>query len=163
VGLELVDVRYDDPVVQELTREVQAEYGRLYGGEGDTSPMDPEQFVPPRGAFFLAVVDGEPAGMGGWRQGGPARGDAEIKRMFVRAPMRRAGLARHILAELERSAADAGMLRLVLETGTAQPEAIALYRTAGYVDVPAFGHYACSPDAVHLARTLVRQHGSLTG
>lgn len=150
--MELQVIRYDDPVVQELTREVQAEYGRRYGGDGDVSPMDPEQFVPPRGVFLLALLDGDPAGMGGWRWGGPAAGDAEIKRMYVREAHRRTGVARVILAELERTAVEAGVRRLVLETGNAQPEAIAMYRQAGFVDIPAFGHYASSPDAVHLAK-----------
>jgi len=152
VGLELVEIRYDDAVVQELTGEVQAEYGRRYGGDGDTSPMDPEQFVPPNGTFFVVTLDREPVGMGGWRWGGPAAGDAEIKRMYVREQRRRTGIARTLLAELERTANQAGVRRLVLETGTAQPEAIAMYRRAGFADIPAFGHYAHSPDAVHLGK-----------
>jgi GNAT superfamily N-acetyltransferase len=154
VELEIVEIRYDDPVVQALTEEVQAEYGRLYGGDGDSSRMDPEQFVPPQGVFLLALLDGEPVGMGGWRLGGPTGGDAEIKRMYVRADRRRTGFARRILAELERTATQAGVKRLVLETGMKQPEAIAMYRAAGFTDIPAFGHYACSPDAVHLGRVL---------
>lgn len=152
--MELQEVRYDDPVVQQLTREVQAEYGRRYGGDGDASPMDPERFVPPHGSFLLATIDGAPVGMGGWRWGGPAAGDAEIKRMYVREARRRTGFARIILAELERTAKESGVRRLVLETGNAQPEAIAMYRGAGFVDVPAFGHYACSANAVHLGKDL---------
>jgi GNAT superfamily N-acetyltransferase len=152
--LELEEVRYDDPVVQELTREVQAEYGRRYGGDGDSSPMDPERFVPPHGRFVLAMLGDQPVGMGGWRWGGPAEGDAEIKRMYVREARRRSGVARLILDELVRTAKEAGVRRLVLETGNAQPEAIAMYRGAGFVDIPAFGHYASSPDAVHLGKEL---------
>jgi GNAT superfamily N-acetyltransferase len=116
--------------------------------------MDPERFVAPHGRFFLATLEGEPVGMGGWRWGGPAEGDAEIKRMYVREERRRTGVARAILDELERTAKEAGARRLVLETGSAQPEAIAMYRVAGFVDIPAFGHYAYSPDAVHLGKEL---------
>ncbi len=152
--MKLQEVRYDDPVVQELTREVQAEYGRRYGGNGDSSPMDPARFVAPYGRFLLVTVDDQPVGMGGWRLGGAAGGDAEIKRMYVREDRRRAGIARVILNELARTAHEAGVRRLVLETGNAQPEAIAMYRAAGFVDIPAFGHYAESPDAVHLAKEL---------
>lgn len=152
--MELQEIRYDDPVVQELTREVQAEYGRRYGGDGDSSPMDPERFVPPHGRFFLAKLDDEAVGMGGWRWGGPVEGDAEIKRMYVREARRRTGIARIILDELVRTAKEAGVRRLVLETGSAQPEAIAMYRRAGFADIPAFGHYACAPDAVHLGKEL---------
>lgn len=154
VELEIAEIRYDDPVVRALTREVQAEYGRRYGGDGDSSPMDPERFVPPQGLFLLALWDGEPVGMGGWRWGGPAEGDAEIKRMYVREKRRRTGVARIILNELERTAKESGVRRLVLETGNGQPEAIAMYRRSGFVDIPAFGHYACSPHAVHLGKEL---------
>jgi GNAT superfamily N-acetyltransferase len=51
------------------------------------------------------------------------------------------GHARVLLAELERTAAAAGRRRMVLETGTRQPEAIALYTPAGYPAVPEFGLY----------------------
>lgn len=150
--MKLQEVRYDDPVVQQLTREVQAEYGRRYGGDGNSSPMDPARFVAPHGTFLLATIEDQPVGMGGWRRGGPADGDAEIKRMYVREDRRRTGVARVILDELERTATEAGVRRLVLETGNAQPEAIAMYRAAGFVDIPAFGHYADSPAAVHLGK-----------
>lgn len=138
-----------------LSAEVQAEYGRRYGGEGDISPIDATQFDPPSG-LFLMLYDGEvPVAMGGWRRGGPAGDtDAEIKRMYVRPVFARRGHARRILAELERTAREAGINRLVLETGTQQPEAIALYRSAGYVDVPPFGFYADDELSVHLAKEL---------
>jgi GNAT superfamily N-acetyltransferase len=148
-------VSYASDDAQLLTAEVQAEYGRRYGGEGDISPIDVHQFDPPRGHFAMVYVGAVPAAMGGWRRGGPAGdADAEIKRMYVRPAFARRGLARLILAELERSAAAAGISRLVLETGTAQPEAIALYRSSGYVDVPAFGFYADYDDSVHLGKAL---------
>ncbi len=138
-----------------MVAEVQAEYGRLYGGSGDVSPIDDDQFAPPDGLFVVLDVDDTAVAMGGWRRGGPrGDGDAEIKRMFVRAEHRRHGYARLVLAELERTAREAGFWRLVLETGDKQPEAIALYRSAGYVDEPSFGFYADYDDSVHLAKTL---------
>ena len=148
-------VSYSTDDAQVLTAEVQAEYGRRYGGEGDISPIDLHQFDAPHGHFVMIYVDDVPAAMGGWRIGGPAgETDAEIKRMFVRPEFTRRGLARAVLAELERSATEAGITRLVLETGSAQPEAIALYLSSGYVEVPAFGFYADYDDSVHLAKTL---------
>lgn len=147
---------YDSADAQLLTAEVKAEYVRRYGGEGDTAPVDPNEFDGDRGVFLMAYVAGAPAGMGGWRRGGPGgETDGEIKRMYVRPAYARRGLARAILAALERSAAEAGLTRLVLETGLAQPEAITLYRSAGYVDVPAFGFYAAEPLSVHLGKPLV--------
>lgn len=134
---------------------MQAEYAVRYGGDGDVAPLDAGQLQAPHGHFVVAEVDGEPVAMGGWRRGGPAGdSDAEVKRMFVRAPWRGRGLARLLLAELEASAARAGVARLVLETGLEQPEAIALYRSEGYEDVEPFGFYADSPLSVHLAKRL---------
>ena len=152
---ELRVVSYGSDDAQLLTREVQEEYGRRYGGEGDVSPIDVHQFDAPGGHFVMVYVGDEPAAMGGWRRGGPAGDtDGEIKRMYVRPAYARQGHARRVLAELERTAVAAGLTRLVLETGTAQPEAIALYLSSGYDHVPAFGFYAGYDDSVHLAKQL---------
>ncbi len=138
-----------------MTDDVQAEYARLYGGPGDQSPIRHDEFAAPHGAFVVLEVEGRAVAMGGWRRGGPGgEGDAEIKRMYVRPAHRGRGLSRRVLAELERSAAAAGVERLVLETGLAQPEAIALYRSSGYTDVEPFGFYQDSPLSVHLGKRL---------
>nr|WP_230081284.1 GNAT family N-acetyltransferase [Aeromicrobium senzhongii] len=149
-------VRYDHPDAVKLTELVQAEYVRRYSSEvGDASPMDPSEFDHPNGIFFIGYVDEVPVAMGGWRRGGPhGETDGEIKRMFVLDSHRGQGLSRQVLDELERSAARQGVSRLVLETGTEQPEAIALYRSAGYVDVDPFGYYAGYDDSVHLGKFL---------
>lgn len=154
-ALDLRVVSYGIDDAQVLTAEVQAEYGRRYGGDGDISPIDVHQFDPPGGHFLMVYVDDVPAAMGGWRRGGPlGESDAEIKRMYVRPAYARRGLARAILAELEASAAAVGITRLVLETGTAQPEAIALYLSSGYVEIPKFGFYADYDDSVHLGKQI---------
>lgn len=128
---------------------------RYTDGEGDSSPIDTAEFVDPHGMFVIVYDDGEAVGMGGWRRHG-TDGGGEIKRMFVRESARGRGVARLLLAHLERTAVEAGIRRFVLETGLAQPEAIALYRSSGYVDVPPFGHYADHDDSVHLGRDLSR-------
>jgi ribosomal protein S18 acetylase RimI-like enzyme len=50
-----------------------------------------------------------------------------------------------MLTHLEDTARTAGAEVMILETGTAQPEAMALYEAAGYELVEPFGHYAWSP------------------
>lgn len=153
--LEIKVVSYAGDDAQLLTTEVQAEYGRRYGGDGDISPIDPSQFDAPDGLYLVGYVEGEPAASGGWRRGGPrGASDAEIKRMYVRPAFARQGHARAILAELERTARAAGVNRLVLETGLAQPEAIALYGSSGYEAIEPFGFYASYGDSVHFGKEL---------
>ncbi|TFV45465.1 GNAT family N-acetyltransferase [Blastococcus sp. TF02A-35] len=143
---------YDDPLSQALVEAVQQEYVVRYGGR-DAAPVDPADFLPPEGLFLVAEVDGEPAGCGAWRVYPP--GGVEIKRVYVAPAFRRRGLAQVVMAELEATAARAGHRSVVLNTGEKQPEAVALYAALGYVPVPGYGVYACSPDAVFLGKDLV--------
>jgi ribosomal protein S18 acetylase RimI-like enzyme len=79
--------------------------------------------------------------------------------MFVVSEARGRGLARAILAELEASAAAAGRTRMVLETGQRQPEAIALYKSCGYLPVKKFGHYRNDELSICLGKSLVEPQG----
>ena len=148
---------YDDPLVQDLVAQVQAEYVRRYGGE-DRAEVDPAEFAPPGGLFLVGWLDGTPVACGGWRvheepvDGLPA---VEIKRMYVAAATRRRGLARVLLAELERTAVAAGHRYVVLNTGAAQPEAIAFYQACGYREIAAFGYYRDARGARFFGKPLV--------
>jgi GNAT superfamily N-acetyltransferase len=144
-------VPYEDPVAVDLVGRVQQEYVERYGGP-DEAAVDPDEFVPPNGLFLVAEVDGVPAACGAWRVYPP--GGVEIKRVYVAPPFRRRGLAQVVVAALENSAAAAGHANVVLNTGDRQPEAIALYTDLGYVPVPGYGIYACSPGAVFLGKDL---------
>lgn len=146
--LEFRAVPYLDPLAQQLVEEVQQEYLVRYG-EIDTGPADPEEFDPPSGLFLVVLHDGEPVATGAyrrWRYGAGGEPVAELKRMFVRSSARGRGLSRVVLAELERRLREAGVTRVVLETGTGQPEAIGLYSSSGYEPVPGFGHYEKAPE-----------------
>ena len=142
---------YDDPDVARMVEHVQAEYVRRYGGP-DGAAIDVAEFAPPDGVFLVGLLDGVPVATGGWR--GLPDGRAEIKRMYVSPAVRRRGLSKRMLAELERTAAAAGIREVVLNTGPSQPEAVALYRQSGYLPVPGFGHYACHPKALFFGKTL---------
>ncbi len=144
----MVRVGYGHPDAERLIEEVQGEYVARYGGRDD-SPVDPLDFEPPTGSFFVGYAGGRPVATGAWRRSTVeafgTTATAEIKRMYVVASARGAGHARAILAHLEQSAHEDGVEALVLETGLAQPEAISLYEAAGYVRVPGFGYYRDAP------------------
>jgi GNAT superfamily N-acetyltransferase len=144
-------VPYDDPVAQYLIEQVQQEYVRRYGGR-DAAVVDPAEFLPPRGVFLVAEVDGVPAGCAAWRA--LPSGSAEIKRVYVEPAFRRRGIAQLVVAALEEGAAAAGHAEVVLNAGREQPEALALYAELGYQPVPAYGVYACVPGAVFLGKDL---------
>jgi len=135
-------VPYDDPLLRVLVEEVQEEYVERYGGP-DRTPVDPVEFAEPDGAFLLGLVDGDAVACGAYRRFDERT--AEVKRMYVRRAWRRRGIARVLLAELEARAAAAGYRRAVLESGAAQPEALALYTSAGWTPIPGYGYYRDSP------------------
>ena len=114
-----------------------------YGG-GTPVAAETEEFEPPHGLFLIAYVDGEPLACAGYRRYDQTI--AELKRMYVRPEGRRTGLAKILLAELERRAAEAGYEQMWLETGVPQHEAMNLYSTAGYERIEPFGQFAGAPD-----------------
>ncbi|GLW50174.1 N-acetyltransferase [Streptomyces sp. NBRC 14336] len=140
-------VSFDHPDAVKLNDAVQAEYAVRYGDDGDATVMAAEDFEPPNGVYLIAYdEDGTPVASGGWRARdangeGNLDGDAELKRMYVIDAMRGRGLARRILAALEEDARAAGRVRMVLETGAKQPEAVALYESSGYEPCAKFGYY----------------------
>ncbi|HVK30288.1 MAG TPA: GNAT family N-acetyltransferase [Nocardioides sp.] len=143
--LDLRPVGYLHPDATALVARVQQEYVERYGSP-DEAPIDPTVFDPPEGLFVVGYDDAAPVATGAWRRS-PVRGlggtnAVEVKRMFVVPEQRGRGFARAVLAELEATAAAAGHDLAVLETGLKQPEAIALYLSAGYVEIPDFGFYA---------------------
>ena len=100
----------------------------------------------------VVYADGEPVGCGGFK---PLGGDTvEIKRVYVRPAYRGLGLARRLMSELERLAAEQGYDAAVLETGSGQPEAIRLYRGLGYTVIPNYGPYVGDDNSICMKKTL---------
>lgn len=149
---------YDHPDARRLVEEVQQEYVARYG-EADVTSVRAEEFAAPRGLFLLGYLNGEAVACGGWRRRERAApgfedGDVELKRMYVVPAGRGKGFSRLMLAELEDAAFRAGCTRVLLETGTRQPEAIALYRSSGYQEVAKFGPYREDPESVCFGKSL---------
>lgn len=147
----LQEVAADSALAVSLIDEVQQEYVRRYGGR-DSTPVDASQFAPPYGTFLVVRLGDVAIGCAGMRRHDD--GVVEVKRMFVRSEHRRRGHARRMLVALEDWARENGYGRVVLETGAAQPEAVALYESAGYEPVEGFGHYRDSELSRSFARDL---------
>jgi len=83
-----------------------------------------------RGTFVVATSDGVPVACGGVRDLGGTVG--EIKRMWVHAGWRGAGLGSRLLRHLEGQARDLGYAQIRLDTNETLVEAMAMYERAGY-------------------------------
>ncbi|MFI9009359.1 GNAT family N-acetyltransferase [Actinosynnema sp. NPDC053489] len=125
-------VRWEDPATaplrDELTQEYVARYGE--GARAELTRYDPAVFAPPHGTLVLLLSAGVAVAGGAFMRYDERT--AELKRIWTDSRHRRRGLARRVLAELERDAADLGYSRLYLTTGPRQPEARALYLATGY-------------------------------
>jgi GNAT superfamily N-acetyltransferase len=156
--LQPMVVGYEDAA--ELIAELDADLTVRYGSDDDPVLAHHEEFESPHGRFFVVVEEGTSLGCAGIRRIAP--GTAELKRMYVRPAARGRGLARLLLTACEEAAADMGYDELWLETGDAQPEAVALYLSAGYEPVPAFGQYQHSPRSITLGKP-VQPAGCISG
>lgn len=104
--------------------------------EAEIAAGPPADLVPPHGLFLLARVDGRPAGIGGVRHLDTEV--AEVKSMYVSPEFRGTGLGRRILARLDEIAAEHGCRAIRLDTSDYLTPAVGLYRSSGYVEVPAY-------------------------
>jgi len=96
----------------------------------------PHEVRPPAGQFFVAYLHDEPIGCGAVKH--HAHEPAEIKRMWIAPQARGLGLGRRLLETLEACALANGAEVAHIETSAVLTEALALYRSAGWVEVPAF-------------------------
>lgn len=154
-SIQIDRLPWGDPTGAQLRCEQRAELAIRYGVD------DPEPGVKPTAddiaVFLVASIDGKAIACGALRQldGEAAEaGDAEIKRMFVRSPKRGSGAATAVIRALEDEARSRGWMRLVLETGTAQPDAIRFYEREGYERIENFGHYRGHATSLCFGRTL---------
>ncbi len=100
---------------------------------GDALETGLDAMGPPGGAFVV-VRDGDAVvGCGGVQMIGSGIG--EVKRMWVAPSTRGQGLGRRLLARLETEAVRLGHHTVRLDTNSQLPEAVAMYRAAGYVEI----------------------------
>jgi DNA-binding MarR family transcriptional regulator len=128
-----------DPRARFCVREYFAELDRRFRtgfDPGASISADDDELRPPKGLMLVAMLREEAIGCGALKFHGEA--PTELKRMWVDPSARGLGIGRRILTELESEAARRGSGVLHLETNGSLTEAIALYRSSGYVEVDAF-------------------------
>jgi GNAT superfamily N-acetyltransferase len=102
----------------------------------------PGEYVPPRGALLVAMVDGTPAGCCGLRPLDTADypNAAELKRLYVRKPFRGFGLGRQLAEATLDAARQAGYACVLLDTLSDMEAARALYEELGFAPIPPYYH-----------------------
>lgn len=139
VTVDHVDITLDDAAGDDAQHCLAAYYREL--GERFATGYDPAQGMPadapemtePAGLFLVGRLRGQPVACGGLIFHGDD--PAEVKRMWVAPSVRGLGLASRLLTSLEDHARRRGVRVLRLDTNSSLPEAIALYRSAGYAEV----------------------------
>lgn len=135
--------------IQALLTERDAHFDQLYADEDrkpgkiDLGRQDLQ--------FFTARVRGQLAGCGALIVHGAY---GELKRFYLRPEFRGLGLGRRLVETLEAEARARGCNALKLEAGVLQPEAINLYRSAGFKDGECFGEHLPNPLSIYLQKNL---------
>jgi GNAT superfamily N-acetyltransferase len=125
-----------------FAEEIASLYPGWHPGIGPSA--DPDEFAHARGRFLVAYQGDRALGCGGVKRLDEATG--EVKRLYVVPDARGEGVARQLLRALEDAAEELGLHTVRLDTGARQPEALALFRSAGYREIP---DYNGNPYASH--------------
>lgn len=137
VTLEVADPRSD--AARWCLGEYYAELARRFerGFEVHLS-RDPEagDMIAPKGTFLVAMSDGLPIGCAGLKGHDGSWG--EVKRVWVSPAARGLGLGARMMTALEEAGRGLGMGLLRLDTNSALPEAVAMYRATGWTEIDRF-------------------------
>jgi GNAT superfamily N-acetyltransferase len=135
----------EEPPASDLLAAMKVELNDVYEtfSRLDNPPLQSSELRPPGGAYVVGYEGAVPVAGGGVRR--LTEDIGEIKRMYVLPDQRSRGLARALLGALEEAARSLGYLAVRLDTGPKRVHALALYRSAGYVDVDPYNDnpFAC--------------------
>ncbi len=146
--LEIVAVAYDDPRAQRLRAQLDVDLDARYRGaepeppavaaaRADALRVHPDQLV----ATLLALRGGDALGHVVLRRLGE---EWELKRLVVTPAARGGGIGRALVAEAIARASLGGAPRVILQTGAAQPESLALYGSFGFTPIPVYEPYVAT-------------------
>lgn len=98
----------------------------------------PGDYAPPYGDLLLATIDGEVAGCVALRNFDDEA--CEMKRLYIRPAFRGRGAGKELVGEIVRRASLLGYKRMLLDTVDSMNEAIALYLSYGFCEIPPYRH-----------------------
>jgi len=140
-------VQVSTPAEIEAAREILREYTSWAFNDHDSSGAPtfanleeelaglPGKYGPPDGRLLLAFLEDKTAGCIALRRHDAISG--EVKRLYVRPGFRGHRIGEQLVARLLEEARTIGHRRLVLDSYHTMTHAHALYRAAGFRDVPA--------------------------
>jgi phosphoribosylanthranilate isomerase len=146
--------------VKGLFRDYAAEFAALpsfrgalclQGFEAELAEL-PGAYTPPTGALLLAVKGNEAVGCVALKR--LSAGVCELKRLYVRREFRGRGLGRQLVEAISAAARRSGYAKMRLDSLAEMAAAVALYRSCGFEDVPAYNDNP-SPHAVFLEKDLL--------
>jgi GNAT superfamily N-acetyltransferase len=146
----LETVRYDDARAVALRETLDIDLSERYGLQSTEEPPEvtaaraealrtsPEQIV----ATWLALDEGDSSvGHVILRR---LDDEWELKRLIVAPAARGRGIARCLVTAAIDRARESGASRVILQTGAAQPESVALYRSMGFTPIPVYEPYVAT-------------------
>ncbi len=135
--IKLIRTTGNNPDYVELTRQLDKELHGIYGEL--QCKYDVFNMIYDIDTVLIAYDDNKAIGCGCFKRFDDKT--AEIKRMFVQLEFRNRKIAGLILQELESWSIEKGYSKFILETGSNQPQAVALYKRGGYRIIENFGQY----------------------
>jgi putative acetyltransferase len=136
-AIEIVAIDPRTPSVAALVHELDRYMGGLYPAESNHL-LDLDTLAGSDVRFFAARAGEDAVGCGAIML---KEGYAEVKRIYVSPKARGLGLGRLILERIERETRALGYALMRIETGTLQPEALALFSRMGFSRCGPFGDY----------------------
>ena len=145
----------DQPEIHALLEEADHYYAALYPPE-ENHLLDITSLKANGTAFLVARLEGRVLGYGAvMKRGNDSEGAwGEVKRMFVAPAARGKRIGKALLEALESYARRQGIKCLRLETGNRQPEALGLYRAAGFRNIDPFDGYGPSDYSLFMEKRL---------
>jgi putative acetyltransferase len=117
-----------------LIRDILADYGLPWESTGaDRDVLEVEaSYITVGGEFWVIEQQGQLVGTAAYYPVERGEKAVEIRKMYLLPKVRRQGLGRYLLQQLEKAIADRGFQKIWIETASVLKEAVNLYESSGY-------------------------------